>query len=127
MEPATHLEIDHALCGEPVRIEPGEAQVRFRTTPQMRVDGRGLVHGGFVFGLLDHAAMLAVNHPNVVLGSADVRFIAPVRVGEVVLATARVVEEKGRKRILEASATVDGREVLTGTLTAFVLDQHVLA
>jgi acyl-coenzyme A thioesterase PaaI-like protein len=48
----------------------------------MAVDDRGLVHGGFVFGLADHAAMLAVNDPNVVLGAASTRFLKPVRVGE---------------------------------------------
>ena len=92
----------------------------------MPVDDRGLVHGGFVFGLVDYAAMLAVNDPNVVLGSADVRFLAPVEVGQEVLATADVVEEKGKKRTISGSARVQDREVLSGTMTAFVLEQHVL-
>lgn len=122
----THLGIDRALCGEPVTVAPGEASVRFITTDAMAVDDRGLVHGGFVFGLADHAAMLAVNDPNVVLGAADVRFNAPVVVGDEVVATARVVDESGKKRVLESSARVGDREVLTATFTAFVLEQHVL-
>jgi acyl-coenzyme A thioesterase PaaI-like protein len=44
----------------------------------MAADQRGLVHGGFTFGLADYAAMVAVNDPNVVLGAAEVRFLAPV-------------------------------------------------
>jgi acyl-coenzyme A thioesterase PaaI-like protein len=123
---ATHLGIDRRLCGDPVSIDADRAAVRFVATPDMAVDDRGLVHGGFVFGLLDHAAMLAVNDPLVVLGAAEVRFVAPVRVGDVVLAEAAVVERKGRKHRIEGRATVEGREVLTGTLTAFVLDAHVL-
>ncbi len=127
MEPRTHLLIDRTLCGEPDRLTDGEAVVRLETTDAMRVDEEGLVHGGFVFGAADHAAMLAVNHPNVVLGSAEVRFEAPVRVGDVVTATARVVGEQGRRRTVEVEATVeDGSTVLTGTLTCFVLDRHVL-
>ena len=62
------------------------------------------VCAGFVFGLADYAAMLAVNDPNVVLGSADMRFIAPVKVGDEVVATATVTESKGKKRVLEVSA-----------------------
>jgi acyl-coenzyme A thioesterase PaaI-like protein len=125
-EPATHLKISHRLCGEPVALEEGRAVTRFVATEEMGADEHGLVHGGFVFGLADHAAMLAVNHPNVVLGSAEVRFTAPVKVGEEVEATATRTEAKGKKHVLEVSAKVGDREVLRGTLTAFVLEKHVL-
>ena len=67
----------------------GTARVGLTTLPEMAVDAAGLVHGGFVFGLADHAAMLAVNDPYVVLGSAAVRFLRPVRVGERLIAEAR--------------------------------------
>jgi len=40
--------------------------------------------------------MLAVNAPTVVLGSAEVRFVKPVVVGERLLARARVEETVGR-------------------------------
>lgn len=125
-KPNTHLEIDGSLCGEPMSLEPGSACARLRTRSDMAVDDRGLVHGGFVFGLVDHAAMLAVNDPFVVLGSADVRFVAPVVVGDEVVAEARVVEQSGKKRTLEVSARVADRRVLVGTMTAFVLAHHVL-
>jgi acyl-coenzyme A thioesterase PaaI-like protein len=126
VNPNTHPKIDRALCGEPVSLEAGRATARFVATPEMATDDRGLVHGGFVFGLADHAAMLAVNDPFVVLGSADVRFVAPVKVGDEVVATAEVTETKGKKRVLSVTACVGDREVLGGTMTAFVLDQHVL-
>jgi acyl-coenzyme A thioesterase PaaI-like protein len=126
MKPNTHLAIDARLCGTPVELAEGRATTRFTTTPDMAADDRGLVHGSFVFGLADYAAMLAVNDPNVVLGGADVRFTAPVAVGEEVTATAVRIEQKGRRHVIEVSATVGDKAVLTGTLTTFVLDQHVL-
>ena len=126
MEVNTHHEINRRLCGEPVELGEGTATARFVATPDMAADDRGLAHGGFVFGLADHAAMLAVNDPNVVLGSADVRFIAPVKVGDTVDATAKIVETKGKKRVIEVSASVGATEVLAGTMTAFVLPEHVL-
>ena len=127
VEPATHPKLSRPLCGEPVTLEEGRASARFVTTEAMVADEQGLVHGGFVFGLVDHAAMLAVNHPFVVLGSAEVRFTAPVRVGAEVVGHAERTEHKGKKHVLAVRAVVGDREVLTGTMTAFVLDEHVLA
>ena len=123
---ATHREIDRRLCGTPVLLEEGRSEVRLVTTSEMAVDDRGLVHGGFVFGLADHAAMLAVNDPNVVLGSADVRFTAPVRAGATLNAHAEVSESDGRRRTVSVEVRDDNRVVLTGAFTCFVLDMHVL-
>jgi acyl-coenzyme A thioesterase PaaI-like protein len=131
-EAATHLDIDTSLCGRAERLGEGRAQVVLTTTPAMAVDVRGLVHGGFVFGAADHAAMLAVNHPNVVLGSATVKFTAPVRAGQAVRARAVLVHETGRKREVEVEVFIiddeggDGDVVLLGTFNCAVLDQHVL-
>jgi acyl-coenzyme A thioesterase PaaI-like protein len=126
-ESKTHLGISHELCGRPVELGQGRARVELETTDDMTADDQGLVHGGFVFGQADYAAMLAVNDPNVVLGAADTRFVAPVRVGETVTAVAEVTEEKGKKRIVEVVARVGDKPVLTGTFTTFVLEEHVLA
>ncbi|MEC7948439.1 MAG: hotdog domain-containing protein [Myxococcota bacterium] len=122
----THAGIDRSLCGEPVSLGDGAAVVHLQTTAAMCADSRGLVHGGFVFGQADYAAMLAVNDPNVVLGAADARFIAPVRVGERVDAVARVDAIDRRKQIVSVVCSVGGREVMRGTFTAFVLPKHVL-
>ena len=70
----THKSIDQELCGKPLELGDGHSRVELITTDRMAVDKTGLVHGGFIFGLADYAAMIAVNHPNVVLGASDVRF-----------------------------------------------------
>lgn len=126
VEPNTHLGINPDLCGEPVELDEGRATVRFEATDEMAADERGLVHGGFIFGLADYAAMLAVNDPNVVLGAADARFSAPVQVGQTVTASAEVTETSGKKRVVEASASVGDKEVFRATFTTFVLEKHVL-
>jgi len=123
----THRRIDRGLCGEPILLEVGRAEVRLVTTPVMAADERGLCHGGFLFGAVDYAAMLAVGDPNVVLGSAQVKFLRPVRVGEAVVARAAVTAEAGKKRTVAVEAARDGGEVvLTGELVCFVLPRHVL-
>jgi acyl-coenzyme A thioesterase PaaI-like protein len=124
--PNTHPNIDRSLCGEIVLLGVGTAEVVLVADERMCVDARGLVHGGFVFGAADHAAMLAVNDPNVVLGAASVKFVAPARVGDRVQLLAALVTTKGRKREVEVSAHVDGKRVFEGTFTCFVLEQHVL-
>lgn len=126
MRQNTHPRISPDLVGRAVELRAGAALAELVGTEAMAADDRGLVHGGFTFGLADFAAMLAVNDPHVVLGAADCRFLAPVRVGETMRATAEVSEEKGRKRSVAARVTVDDREVFTATFTCFVLDQHVL-
>jgi acyl-coenzyme A thioesterase PaaI-like protein len=126
MQPNTHPQIQRDLCGEPVALSEGAATVRLVTTAQMGTDERGLVHGGFVFGAVDYAAMLAVNDPNVVLGSAETRFLAPVKVGDEVIAVATRTSVSGRKHIVAVEAKVGETVVVSGTLTTFVLDRHVL-
>lgn len=124
--PTTHLVIDPRLCGRPVELAPGRARVELATVPEMAADERGLVHGGFVFGCADYAAMLAVGDPLVVLAAAEVRFLAPVAVGETVTAEARVTAEEGRRRQVEVTVGREGTAVFTGTFRCAVPDRHVL-
>ena len=126
MDIRTHLQIDQDLCGRPGAVEPGFCRVSFTATERMAADERGLVHGGFVFGLADYAAMLAVNDPHVVLGAADVKFLKPVSVGDDLVAEARVAEVGGRKHQVDVTVCRDEDMVLEGRLTCFVLDRHVL-
>jgi len=126
MEQRTHLGISAEWVGVIDSVGDGAATASLTATAAMTADDRGLVHGSFAFGLADYAAMVAVNDPHVVLGAANTRFLAPVRVGQTMVATAQVSATKGRKHTVEVSVAVDGTPVFTGEFTAFVLDQHVL-
>jgi uncharacterized protein (TIGR00369 family) len=127
MNQRTHLKADSNLIGKPlVIIENEKAVVELQTVESMVVDNMGLIHGGFTFSLADYAAMLAVNDPNVVLGSCEARFIAPVKVGDLMRATAEVNMIDGRKREVNVNVTVDDKNVFTGKMKCYVLDRHVL-
>ena len=123
--PRTHLKIDPRWVGAPLELGEGSASAFLVTLPEMAADERGLVHGGFVFGLADYAAMLAVNDPNVVLGGAETRFLKPVRVGERLVARARVEETDSRKSKVKVEVLRNGEAVMTGTFSCFTLDRHV--
>ena len=126
MEILTHQSIDHRLCGHPVKIKKGYSRVELMTSPDMAADPSGLVHGGFIFGLADYAAMIAVNHPNVVLGAADVKFLKPVRIAEMIVAEARIEEIQGKKHWVAATVKHADDIVFQGMFTCFVLETHVL-
>jgi acyl-coenzyme A thioesterase PaaI-like protein len=144
MQPSTHLAIDPRLCGAPLALSAGAASVVLTTLPEMAADARGLVHGGFVFGLADYAAMLAINQPNVVLGSAEVKLVAPVIVGDSLRADAQLLRSEGKKQIVEVhvfcsraearasmleqpdAGSSQGERVFVGTFVCFVPGAHVL-
>lgn len=126
MTPQTHLGAHPELVGRPLSLGEGVASATLVGDARMAVDDRGLVHGGFVFGLADYAAMLAVNDPFVVLGAAEARFLAPVRVGDALVAHAEVSSAGGRKRSVSAQVQRGDTLVFQATFTCFVLDQHVL-
>jgi uncharacterized protein (TIGR00369 family) len=127
MKIVTHQAIDQFLCGRPLEVDDGISRVELKTLPSMAADDSGLVHGGFIFSLADYAAMIAVNHPNVVLGAADVKFLKPVKVGDTVMAEARLQEVQGKKHWVSVSVVQNEDTVFQGMFTCFVLDQHIFA
>jgi acyl-coenzyme A thioesterase PaaI-like protein len=122
----THLGIDRRLCGEPVELSEGRAVVRLETLAEMVADERGLVHGGFVFGFADYAAMLAVNEPNVVLGSGSLRFVKPVRAGETLVAEAEIHTREGKRNDVRVQVFRGDELVAAGDFVCFALPRHVL-
>ena len=126
MQLNTHLHISTSLCGKVTKLQENYAEVLLHTTQQMAADTQGLVHGGFIFGAADYAAMSAVNDPYVVLGASSSKFIAPVKVGDAVLCKASVVNSQGKKAEVEVEAFVNEKLVFTGNFTTFVLPSHVL-
>ena len=127
MKVKTHEKVNIHLVGRPISIKDDEeAVVELKADWDMAVDERRLIHGGFTFGLADYAAMLAVNHPNVVLGASRVRFLAPVRSNDVMVARALVVKREGKRRDVEVNVSVGDKEVLTGNMTCYILSKHVL-
>ena len=68
---------------------PGRATVRMTVTAQM-LNGHGICHGGYLFLLADSAFAFACNSRGlpVVAQGADVAFLAPVREGDALVASA---------------------------------------
>ena len=122
----THKNINKNLCSEIQKLEDGYAESRLVTTNEMVADSKGLIHGGFVFGAADYAAMAAVNEENVVLVACSCKFTAPVKLGDIVNLTAKVQRRDGRKNSVYVTAYVLDIKVFEGEFKTFVTDKHVL-
>lgn len=128
MQQNTHLKTSKELVGAVVSMEENKATVTLKMTEEMVVDTMGLAHGGFTFGLADYAAMVAVNHPNVVLGKAEVKFMKPTIVGDKLIAEAVVSEQFNpvKSAVSVSVKNQDNVVVFEGEFTCFSLENHVL-
>ncbi|HCT66522.1 MULTISPECIES: hotdog domain-containing protein [unclassified Hydrogenobaculum] len=122
----THLKINQGLCGTPIELGEGYAVVSLEAKENMVADEKGLIHGGFIFGLADYTSMLAVNHPNVVLAKAEVKFLKPVKLGDVMTSHAKIQKIDNHKYTVEAFVNVNDIKVFEGVFLCVVTPKHVL-
>ena len=124
----THLLASERLVGSVVSIDEDTATVKLKITEEMGVDEFSLAHGGFVFGLADYAAMVAINEPTVVLGKAEVKFLKPVAVNDEL--TAKATKSScidGKKTIVSVDVSNTKNDIVfEGKFVCFVLEEHVL-
>ena len=122
----THQKIKKYLSGEVEELKENYAKIRLSCTKEMAVDEMGLIHGGFTFSAADFAAMAAVNEPYVVLIGANTKFLAPAKVGDVIIFEAHAKFEDARKREIDVVGTINDIKVFKGTFDAVILPEHVL-
>ncbi|MGO8882713.1 MAG: hydroxyphenylacetyl-CoA thioesterase PaaI [Streptosporangiaceae bacterium] len=93
-----------ALGMELIEASAGDAVVRM-TVRRSMVNGHGIAHGGYVFTLADTAFGCACNShgPVTVAAGAEVTFVAPVREGDVLVATATERVRFGRSGIYDVT------------------------
>lgn len=87
-----------------IEVGGGGAVVSMTVRPGM-VNGHGIGHGGYVFLLADTAFACACNShgPVTVAAGADITFVAPVRAGDVLIATASERVGFGRSGIYDVT------------------------
>jgi acyl-CoA thioesterase len=95
-------------------IAPGRATLRMTVREDM-VNGHDIGHGGLTFTLADSAFAFACNSYNrrTVAASAEIRFRAPTRAGDVLVATAVERERDGRDGTYDVTVTVGETVVAT--------------
>lgn len=126
MKQNTHLKVNNKLSGEPIELKEGYSKVKLQTSLDMITDKSGLIHGGFTFSLADYAAMLAVNHPNVVLAGVKSRFLLPAIEGDILIAEAQLVRKEGKKLIVDVNVKRNEDIIFTGEFICFTPEKHIL-
>jgi acyl-CoA thioesterase len=106
-----------ALGIELVDVGPGRARLRMTVTDVM-VNGHAIAHGGLVFTLADSAFAVACNTHGVVTvaAGADITFVAPARLGDVLVADAVEQVRYGRSGVTDVRVVREGPD--GGTLVA---------
>jgi len=89
---------------ELLHLGPGTAIVQMRVALQM-LNGHSIGHGGYVFMLADTAFACACNSEGAatVAAGADISFVAPVREGDILTATAVERTRFGRSGIYDVT------------------------
>ncbi len=96
-------------------VGPGHATLSMTVRADM-VNGHAIGHGGFTFSLADSAFAFACNSYNrsTVAAACEIRFLAPTRLGDVLVATARERDRSGRDGVYDV--VVHRGEVLVAEL-----------
>lgn len=91
-----------SLGMEVLDVAPGRATVRMTVREDM-VNGHAIGHGGFTFTLADSAFAFACNSYNrsTVAAAAEIRFLAPTRLGDVLVAEAVERSREGRDGVYD--------------------------
>jgi acyl-CoA thioesterase len=102
-----------ALGIELVEVAPGRARLRMRVTSSM-VNGHAIAHGGLVFTLADSAFAVACNTHGIVTvaAGADITFVAPARLDDVLVAEAVEHATYGRSGVTDVRVTTEEGELV---------------
>ena len=93
-----------ALGIEVIEQAEGRAVARMSVRPDM-VNGHAVAHGGMIFSLADTAFACACNSygPVTVAAAAEIVFVGPARVGDVLIAEAVVRTRFGRSGVYDVT------------------------
>lgn len=110
------------IVGDLVDIRLGESAVSvLETGPEMAFCRTGIVRGHFIFAQAESLALALVDAPVALTGLANVKFKRSVRVGEKLLAHARVLRSKGRSMVVQVVTRSRGEQVFRAKLVVFPL------
>ena len=97
-----------ALGMEIVEVTPGRATLTMQVREDM-VNGHAIGHGGFTFTLADSAFAFACNSYNrsTVAAACEIRFLAPTRLGDLLVAEAVERSREGRDGVYDITVRRD--------------------
>ena len=110
------------VIGDLLEVNLGQSGLSILDT----VEGMGfartrIVRGHHLFAQANSLAVAIIDAPVALTGSAQLRFLRPVTVGERLVAKAEVVAKEGRRHVVEVHTRSGNDEVFTGQFVVFAL------
>jgi acyl-coenzyme A thioesterase PaaI-like protein len=121
----THNRVQTNICGDIIELEKGYSKISFLATELMISDDLGLIHSGFIFSAADYCAAVAVNEQNTVIIASRLKFLAPVKLNDLIIFKAKVKFEDSRKREIKVTGAINDIKVFDGIFQAVVLEKHI--
>ena len=88
------------IIGELIDVELGKSAISsLDITADMAFQKTGIARGNYIFAQADSLAICVIDAENVVTGIANLKFKRPAKVGEKLIAKARVIREKEINRL----------------------------
>ena len=122
----THYRVAGDLSGRVVELKPGYAKVSLITTNDMKADDKALVHSGFLVSAALFCAMGSVNDPFVTPLTTEIKFLSPVKVGDVVIFEAFEKIQRGKRREIKVTGMLNDVKIITCEVIALIFEEHIL-
>jgi len=114
------------IVGELIDLELGKNAIAIlKTTKDMAFNRTGIVRSHYIFSLADSLAISIIDAEVALTGVARLSYKKPVYAGQTLVAKARIARNKGNKYLVSVHVKTDQKEVFTGKLVIFTVDNTV--
>ena len=114
------------IVGELIDLELGKNAIAIlKTTKDMAFNRTGIVRSHYIFSLADSLAISIIDAEVALTGVARLSYKKPVYAGQTLVAKARIARNKGNKYLVSVHVKTDQKEVFTGKLVIFTVDNNV--
>ncbi|MEA2088083.1 MAG: transcription factor FapR [Candidatus Caldatribacteriota bacterium] len=114
------------IVGELIDLELGKNAIAIlKTTKDMAFNRTGIVRSHYIFSLADSLAISIIDAEVALTGVARLSYKKPVYAGQTLVAKARIARNKGNKYLVSVHVKTDQREVFTGKLVIFTVDDNL--
>ena len=114
------------IVGELIDLELGKNAIAIlKTTKDMAFNKTGIVRSHYIFSLADSLAISIIDAEVALTGLARLSYKKPVYAGQTLVAKARIARNKGNKYLVSVHVKTDQKEVFTGKLVIFTVDNNL--
>jgi acyl-coenzyme A thioesterase PaaI-like protein len=114
------------IIGELIDIELGKNGIAIlKTTKDMAFGRTGIIRSHYIFSLADSLAISIIDTEVALTGIARLSYKKPVYAGQTLVAKARVARSRGNKYLVSVHVKSDQKEVFTGKLIIFSVNDKV--